>query len=295
MRAKKLLSALQSVPPIGFTIRVVQAYIANDMMLYAAALSFHALLAIFPFMIFFLALVSFLRIPGFFDWLLEQASVALPEPAFAVVNDVVNSIQAEAQGGLLSVGAILAFGAASAGVRALMKALNSAYSVAETRVFWKKYLYSFAYTLSLAILVIVAGSSLFLGPQTLEWLSGYIGMGEILIAIWSLLRYPIGAIGLMLICALVYYAVPNIDQPFRFIVPGAIVAVFAWLVASVGFSIYVAEFASYDATYGSLAGIIILLFYFFISAAILLAGAEINAEVYRLKRGLAHPKEVSDV
>ena len=84
----------------------------------------------------------------------------------------------------------------------------------------------------------------------------------------------------MLAAALVYYLFPNIDQPFRFITPGSVLAVIVWVLASLGFSWYVANFASYNATYGSLAAIIVLLFYFFISAVILLFGAELNAEVY---------------
>jgi membrane protein len=84
----------------------------------------------------------------------------------------------------------------------------------------------------------------------------------------------------VLAAALVYYLFPNIDQPFRFITPGSVLAVIVWVLASLGFSWYVANFASYNATYGSLAAIIVLLFYFFISAVILLFGAELNAEVY---------------
>ena len=84
----------------------------------------------------------------------------------------------------------------------------------------------------------------------------------------------------MLVAALVYYLFPNTDQPFRFVTPGAVFAVIVWVLASLGFSWYVANFASYNATYGALAAVIVLLFYFFISAAIMLFGAELNSEVY---------------
>lgn len=278
---------------VRFAVKVARNYIAHDMPVYAAALSFHALLALFPFLIFLLALLSFLRIPGFFRWVLDQAAVALPAPAFVVVKDVIDSVQDRGQGGLLSIGAIVAFGGASVGVRALMKALNTAYEISETRAVWKKYLYSFGYTLGLALLIIVAGGSLLLGPESLEWLSGFVGLSHLFVDLWTWLRYPVAVVGLMLICALVYYALPNVDQPFRLIVPGAIAAVLAWVVATIGFSTYVTQFGNYTSTYGSLAGIVMLLFYFFLSAAVLLAGAEINAEVYRRERGQAVPRDAS--
>lgn len=286
---------LEDVRPLPFLTRVIKAYIKHDMPLYAAALSFHALLAIFPFMIFLLALLGFLRIPQFFDWLLDQAETALPEPAFVVIDEVVRNIQVEGGGALLSIGAITAFSVASTGIRALMNALNNAYDIVETRVFWKKFLLSFVYTLGFAVLLILAGGALALGPTTLEWISGPIGLSDAVLMAWTWVRYPLLVLLLMLIASLVYYVVPNVDQPFRFITPGAIIAVLAWVLATVGFSIYVAWFADYNALYGGLGGIVILLFYFFISASVLLLGAEINAEVYQVKRGHASPNDTSGV
>lgn len=279
------------IATIRFAIRVTRNYLAHNMTVYAAALSFHALLAIFPFLIFLLALLSFLRIPDFFTWVLDQAELALPEPAFAVVNEVVGSVQGQGQGDLLSIGAIVAFGGASVGVRALMKAMNIVYAIPETRSFWKRYLLSFGYTLGLAVLIIFAGGSLLFGPETLEWMSRFVGMSHIIVELWAWLRFPVAIVGLMLIAALVYYALPNVDQPFRLSLPGAIAAVLAWLVMSAGFSVYVTDFGNYASTYGSLAGIVILLGYFYLSAIVLLAGAEINAEVHRLTRGPATPKD----
>ncbi|HWV24958.1 MAG TPA: YihY/virulence factor BrkB family protein [Thermomicrobiales bacterium] len=278
---------------ISFAVRVTRNYFDHNMTIYAAALSFHALLAIFPFLIFLLALLSFLRIPDFFDWVLDQAALALPEPAFAVVKEVVESVQGQGQGDLLSIGAIVAFGGAAVGVRSLMKAMNIVYAIPETRAFWKKYLLSFMYTFGLALLIIVAGGSLLLGPETLEWLSGFLGMSHDVVALWGWLRFPVAVVGLMLISALVYFALPNVDQPFRLTLPGAIIAVLSWLGMTYGFSIYATNFGNYASTYGSLAGIVILLFYFFLSASVLLAGAEINAEVHRMARGPAAPKDLN--
>lgn len=284
---------LKDVRPLPFIKRVITAYIRDDMALYAAALSFHGLLALFPFLMFLLALLSFLRIPQFFDWILEQAATALPEPAFVVVDEVVESIQEESSGTLLSIGAIVAFSVASTGVRALMNALNNAYYISETRALWKKVPLSFLYTIGLAVLVILAGGALALGPTTLEWIAEPIGMSEPVLVVWTWIRLPLLVLILMLIASVVYYVVPNVDQPFRFITPGAIIAVLAWVLATIGFSLYVSWFADYNALYGGLGGIVMLMFYFFISASVLLLGAEINAEVYEIKRGHAVPEDTS--
>ena len=106
-------------------------------------------------------------------------------------------------------------------------------------------------------------------------------LGSLLFAtVWTWARTPVAVVVLMLVAALVYYLFPDTDQPFRFVTPGAVLAVIVWVLASLGFSWYVSNFASYNATYGTLAAVIVLLSYFFISAAILLFGAELNSELY---------------
>jgi membrane protein len=119
-----------------------------------------------------------------------------------------------------------------------------------------------------------------LGPNAMQWLSGPLGLSGVFTTLWIWLRWPVAILLLLLTFALIYKVIPNIDQPFRFVTPGAVIAVVVWILASVGFSIYVANFGNYSATYGSLGGIVILLLYFFISAAVFLFGAEINATIH---------------
>lgn len=145
------------------------------------------------------------------------------------------------------------------------------------------------------MLLIVSGGTMIVGPQKAECLSGYAGMGDVFVTAWTWFRLPVIVLILMLVAALVYYVAPNLDQPFRIITPGATIAVLIWLLASVGFSAYVSNIANYNATYGSLGGLVILLFYLYISAAVLLLGAEINAKVYHLKKGHAEPQDTSGV
>ncbi len=264
--------------------RSISEFIADEMTTYAAALAYHVLFALFPFLLFLVALMGFLDIPDFFDWLLDQARAALPQQAVGQVEEVVNEIRDE-QGGLLSFGIILALWTASSGVRSLMNALNKAYDVEEDRPIWKRYPLSILYTVGLAIMLIVATGLMLIGPQLVGWLARQIGMGDVFVTLWAWFRLPTAVILLMLALAVIYYVAPNVDQPFRFITPGSVLAVIVWVLASLGFSYYVSNLADYSATYGSLGAVIVLLFYFFISSSVLLLGAELNAEVYRASKG----------
>ncbi len=260
--------------------RSVKAYLEDDMMTYAAALAFRTLFALFPFMIFLVALLGFLRIPGFFDWLLNQAQTVLPEQAMGQVEQVVGQVRDRGQGGLLSVGIIVAIWSASVGVRSLMNGLNAAYDVEEERPAWKRYPLSILYTIAPALMIIVAAGLMFIGPQVVGWLAEQVGLAEIFTTLWAWIRWPVAIFLLMLAVAIIYYAGPNVDQPFRLITPGSILAVTVWVAASLGFSYYVSNFRNYEATYGSLGSVIVLLFYFFISSAMLMFGAEVNAQIY---------------
>lgn len=279
------IPGLRGMSPMELGKRAVKEFLRDDMTTYASALSYHALFALFPFLIFLIALLGFLQIPGFFSWLLEQAQTALPQDAYQRVQDVITQIQNQPRGGLLSFGILAALWAASSGIRSLMNALNTAYDVEETRAAWKRYLLSILYTLGLAVLLIAGAGMMLLGPQAMEWLADQAGLSGVFVTLWTWLRWPAAVLLLMITAAIIYYVTPNVDQSFQFITPGAIIAVVVWIIASIGFSIYVSNFANYNATYGSLGGVVVLLFYFFISAAVLLLGAEINAEVHHAKEG----------
>lgn len=267
---------------LGFGSVLVQAvkrFVTHDMSTYAAALAYTVLFAIFPFIIFLIALLSFLQVPQFFDWLLAQGRLLLPQAALGQVTDVLGEIQDQEQGGLLSFGIVLAFWAASAGVRATMNALNVAYGVEESRSAWKRYPLSLLYTLGLATLLVLASGLMLVGPRVMTWLAAQIGMDQAVVPIWSILRWPVSVVLLTLAVALIYYLFPNVEQPLRILSPGAILAVVAWVAASLGFAYYIGNFANYGASYGSLGAVIVLLLYFYLSASMLLLGAEVNAVI----------------
>ena len=267
----------------AFTVlkRTAKEFSDDDMSTYAAALAYRALFSIFPFVLFLMAVLGFLNLPDFFDWLRSQAAMVLPPVALEQVNPVIDQLQ-QSQGGLLSFGILLALWTASIGVRSLMNAMNKAYDVREGRPSWKLFILSVLYTIGIAIMLLLAAGFMTLGPQVMTWLAAQIGLEELLVILWSWLRWPVAILLLMLAVALIYYVMPDVEQEFRFITPGSAVAVIVWLVASVGFGIYVQNFADYNATYGSIGAIIVLLLYFYITAAVLLLGAELNAVIEHL-------------
>ena len=259
-------------------VRSIKKFLNDAMAVYAAALSYQLLFSIFPFMIFLLALLSLLNITELFDWMLKQAQTILPGRASELVTNIVEQLRSGA-GGALSFGAVVGLWLASSAVRMTMLALDVAYEVEEPAV-WKKFPLSILYTVLLAILVIAAAALMLIGPRLAAWLAKLVGLGDVFTTVWTWARIPLGVVLLILVAALIYYLFPNISQPFRLITPGAVLAVIVWVVASLGFSWYVANFANYNAVYGSLAAVIVLLLYFFISAAILLLGGELNSELY---------------
>lgn len=287
------IPGLEGLSPVDLGKRAFREFTKDDMASYAAALAYAALFALFPFLIFLIAFLSFLQVPEFFDWILEQGESALPSDAYARLQEVITQIQNQSQGGLLSFGAVAAIWGASGGVRSLMNAMNQAYGVEETRPMWKRYGLSVVYTIGLAVLMLASAALMIFGPRSAEWLADQVGLSSVVVTLWNILRWPVLVVLLMLVAAIVFKVMPNVEEPFRFITPGAVFAVIVWIIASIGFSIYVSNFANYNATYGSLGGVIVMLFFFYISAAVLLLGAEINSEVHKEKLGEPQPADES--
>jgi membrane protein len=274
------IPGLRGIGVMELLKKSVKEFLAHDMTTYAAALAYQVLFSIFPFIIFLVALLGFLHMPEFFDWLRQQAQMVMPGQAMDQVNQVIEQLQ-QPESGLLSVGAVSALWVASAAVRALMNALNVAYGADESRPAWKLYPLSILYTIGIAAMMIVSAALLLMGPQAIEWVATQVGLESVFVTLWTWLRWPVSFLVLTLVLAIIYYAGPNVQQKFRFITPGAFLSVLVWIAASVGFGYYVKNFADYNMMYGSIGAIVVLLLYFYISAAVLLFGAEINSVIER--------------
>lgn len=274
------IPGLRGKRPRMLLVESVREFFADDMPTYAAALAYQTLFSLFPFFIFLLALISTLHLPNFIFWLRQQAQILLPAQAMAPVDSVLSELS-QPHGGLLSTGAVFALWIASSGVRSTMNAFNAAYGVKEERPAWKLYPLSILYTIAIAALLVASASLLLIGPRAMQWLTSQLGFEHFFVIVWAWLRWPVALVLMGLSAGLVYYAAPAAQPRFRFITPGASLSVLIWAVGSLVFDFYVRNFANYSKMYGSVGSIILLLLYFYISAAVLLFGAEVNAVIER--------------
>ena len=274
---------LHGVSTFSIIKRTFRNFIDDDMPTYAAALSYRALFSLFPFLLSLIAMLSFLNLGNFFTWLREQAALVLPATAQEVIDPVITDLQS-GKNSIFSVAIVVAIWVASNGIRSLMNAMNKAYNVRESRPGWKLYSLSVLYTIGIAIVLLVAAALMVVGPQWIEWMGSWVGLGDMAVTLWAWLRWPAAILLLMLVVAILYYLMPDVEQAFRFITPGSVVAVIIWIAASLGFGFYVSNFSNYDAMYGGIGAMIVLLLFFYISSAVLLLGAELNATIEHASR-----------
>jgi membrane protein len=259
--------------------RVIHEFQQDDCLGRAAQLAYYFLFALFPFFLVLTTLLGYLPVPNLMDRLLETLAGMLPGEALQLVQDHVRELVTNRRGGLLSLGLLAALWTSSSAVTAITESLNRAYDVEEGRPFWKVRLMAILLTIGLSVFIIVSLILLTFGPQIGGWIADKVGLGSVFKLAWNILRWPV-IVGLIIVAmALIYYMAPDVEQEWQWITPGSVVAVIGWLLASLGFSFYVNNFGSYNATYGSIGAVIVLLTWMYVSGFFILVGGEINAEI----------------
>jgi membrane protein len=265
---------------------------------YAEQLSYRGIFGFFPFIILVFALLAVLRVDVVFDRLIEAAMGVspqqIPEPLEPVAEEgraqaeflrpLIEQAREQAGGGLLSFGIVISLWSVAAVTFTLMEALNAACGVEETRSRRKRFAFALVFGPLLALAFIVASGLMLIGPRVAGWLAGLAGLDETWVALWGWLRFPVALVLLAAGLSVVYRFLPDADRSFWSSTPGAAFAVIAWPIASLGFSFYLSNFAGRGLTYGSLGTAVGLLVFLYISAWIVLLGAEINEAVYRTRR-----------
>ncbi len=248
---------------------------------FAGNLTYKGLFALFPFFVFLLSLLGLFGAPDLLQTLIEQARGVLPQGAIDFLESQLLGIAGNKAQGAFTVGALvsilLALWGVSGAFRSVMEAMNVMYEIEEARPFWKQLLISIFLSLGVAALLLFALVLVVFGPEIGGAVADVVGLGYVFEVVWNVVQWPVLLFLVVLAFALVYYYAPDVEQRFRWISPGSIVAVVAWVLFSLAFSLYV-EFGSFDA-YGSIAGIIILMLYIYYSAFIMLVGAELNQVV----------------
>ena len=242
-------------------------------------MAYYLLFAVFPFVLFLTALLGYLPIPNLMERLLAALATLLPSDVVTLLQDHVRQLVTEQKGGLLSFGILTALWASSSAVVAIIDALNRAYDVQEGRPWWKVRGVALLLTIGLSLFIVLAMVLLIFGPQLGDWLASLVGLGKVFELLWNILRWPVSAGMLAVAIAVVYYYAPDVEQEWKWITPGAVFAVLATIVVSLGFSLYVSHFGSYNKTYGSIGAVIVFLTWLYLTGLCLLIGGEINAEV----------------
>jgi membrane protein len=243
----------------------------------AAALGFYLTLAIFPAMIAMMAVLPYLPIARVDLAIMDLLHQTLPPSAAEMFSEVVKDVTSERRGGVLSFGIAAALWAASTGMYAIMQQLNITYDVKEARSFLRARAVALALTLLVGFLLLSALSLVVMGGVIQDWIGNRFGFSTALLTFFAVLRWVIIAVALLAALALVYWLAPNVEeQRFRFITPGSIVGALLLILASVGFTLYTTSFADYDATYGSIGAVIVLMLWLYIAGLVMLLGSEIN-------------------
>jgi membrane protein len=255
----------------------------------AAGLTYYSMLSIFPML---LAVVSVLGLIGdsATQPLLDHLGELAPGPARDIVTTAVENLERSqgSAGVLFLVSLATALWSASRYVAAFMRASNVVYEVDEGRPLWKKLPVRLAITVVVALVLVVSTATVVLTGDLARQAGDLVGLGSTAVTAWNIAKWPATVLVVGFLFALLYWAAPNVRHPgFRWLVPGAFTAVLIWIAASVGFTLYVANFGSYNATYGALGGVIAFLVWLWIANVAVLLGAELNAELER-GREIAH-------
>jgi membrane protein len=263
--------------------RTVKQFSEDQLTTWAAALTYFGVLSLFPML---LALVSLLGVigPSATQPLLDNLSSVAPGPAKDILTNVLNSLESNKGGSIWS---------ASGYISAFMDASNNVWDVPEGRPIWKKLPVRLGVTVVLLVLLTVTALAVvFTGPIA-QKAGDVIGLGGTFVSVWNIAKWPILLLIVSFMLSLLYWACPNVKQPgFPWVTPGGLMAVVLWLAASALFALYVANFSSYNKTYGSLGGVIVFLVWLWITNIIVLLGAELNSEMERSRAIRAgHPPD----
>ena len=243
----------------------------------AAQLAYYFVFALFPFLFFIVTLTAYLPLQNAARDLLSRLDAVMPEQAMSIVRGQFDKLLTVQRPRLLTVSLVLAIWSASRGVDAIRTSLNLAYDVKESRPFWKTQAMAIVITVLGAVVVLVSVTGIALGGKAGEWLATRAGVAQEYAVVWAWSRWPITMLLIMFVAALLYYFLPDVKQEWRFITPGSVLGTALWLFATWGFTQYAEHFGKYDATYGSIGGVIVLLTWLYLTGLIFILGGEVNA------------------
>jgi membrane protein len=269
--------------------RTGKEFSADNITDWAASLTYYSVMAIFPAII---ALVSIIGLVGdsLTQPLLDNVGKVAPGPAKDILTSAIKNLSSNKGGAGIAfiVGLLLALNSASSYISAFTRASNSIYDVEEGRPIWKLKPQQIGITLVMLLLLVVITVAVAVSGPLAKEVGKVVGVGSSAVTIWDIAKIPVILLVVSFMFAFLYKTAPNVKQPgFKFWSPGGLVAVVIWVVASLLFALYVAKFASYNKTYGSMGGVIVFLLWLWITNLAILFGAEFNSELQRSQQRAA--------
>ena len=265
--------------------RTVQEFIEDHLLQWAAALTFFGVVSLFPALLAMVALLGLIGAPAL-EPLIANVSQLAPGAARDITLGALRSIEESTDRSSLSFA--LAVGAAlwsaSAYVGAFIPAANVVWEVEEARPFWKKLLLRIGLTVVLLLLIVATALTVLLTGPIAEQLGNLVGLGAAAVDLWEIAKWPFLALVMMLLLAILYWMAPNVRHAgWRWVLPGSVLAVGVAIIASAGFTVYVSNFSQYNATYGSIGGVLVFLLWLWLTNIAILLGAEFTAELERAR------------
>jgi membrane protein len=278
-------------PVLRSTVREFRKDNVTDL---AAALTYYAVLSVFPGLLALFSVVGLLGSSAR-EGLQENLQAFTPGPAKDIVGSAIDELTASrgSAGVLLVLGLAGALWSASGYVAAFMRAANAIWDVEEGRPIWKTLPVRLGVTSVVVVLLAASALAVVLTGEVADRFGRLLGLGDTFVTVWDVAKWPVLLVVIGLVVTILFYACPNVRHPrFRWVTPGSVLAVLLSVVASAGFALYVAGFASYNKTYGSVAGVIVFLVWLWITNVALLFGAEFDAELERARHVAAgHPAD----
>lgn len=245
----------------------------------AAQLAFYFFLSLFPALLFLVALIGYLPVENVLTQLLEALDTIAPSEVLTLLRTQLDEVARGSYGSLLTLGIVGAIWSSSAAMVAIIDALNHAYDIEERRPWWKRRIVAIALTVALALFIVTSLVLVLVGPDVASLMAGWIGLGSAFSLFWAMARWPLMIFLVVLGVDLVYHFAPNRRGRWVWITPGSLVATSLWMASSFAFKFYVTNLANFNATYGAIGGVVVLLLWFYVSGLAILIGAELNGVI----------------
>lgn len=259
--------------------RTLKDTLADDVLSLAAQQAYFFFFALFPALLAVISIASFFPIDTLMHDVIGMMARVAPPDVIEILRDQLRKIADSNAGGLLTFAFLITLWSSSSAVVSMVTTLNAAYDITEGRPWWKVRLVAVGLTIGLAVFILASMALIVAGPALAANVASSIGLGSAFTTAWTILQWPIVFLLVSTGIGLVYYFAPDAEQNWVWITPGAVFATLLWIIISLGFKLYVAQFGNYNETYGAIGGVMVLLLWLYLSGVAVLMGAELNAEI----------------